>query len=501
MSLPTLPFTTVWTRIRAFFRTSFNGLPMGIKQFLGQTARAVALAVWGLQGALDDLDLDIVPSAKSSDAILSAWAFLLGLPNGQGGYGRLLATAASGGAATFTGAAGTSYADGTIATAEDGTTQIKVSGTVAIPAGTGLGSIAGKLVAVTTGSVGNLPAGTVCTWLNPPAGADPTFTLTTGLTNGTDIESNAHVWTRIEQRLQVPPRGGNSTDIADWADGEAGVVGVFCYPRRSGTGTVDVVITVGGSGTSRAPSNSFISAVQALIDAARVPGAESISAYAPYTAASGHAIRVRVSPNGTANAFDWGSDVTWTGTPYTVASYAAGTPAKLTLNVAAPASLQAAIAAYKANTGTAPRLQVLSTGAAAVNPSVTVVDIDNTNTVLTLGTLPSTWTAPTGGDVVFPYGPVVGTIATNLLALVDELGPSRASGYGDTYNIWQDTLSINQIVRIAEDAVDGSGTALVLEVIAGGATIDGVAADVEPGDSVVGQAPELAYAKSIAVTP
>jgi hypothetical protein len=352
---------------------------------------------------------------------------------------------------------------------------------------------------VTVGSVGNLPAGTVCTWVNAPIGADPTFVLTSPLDNGLDIESNSAVMARIQQRLQNPPRGGNSTDIIDWAEEVASIVGVFVYPRRSGTSGVDVVITVGGSGVGRVPSSTLQNSVNAIVNSLRAAGAEQFNILLPFTAVSGHLIRVRVIPNGTANAFDWGGDVTWTGTPFTVAGHTTGPPGTITLNTTAPASLQSAIASFIAGNGTKPRLQVMSTGS-VINPPIGVVAIDVTNTILTLDTIPSTWVVPTNGDVIFPYGPVVATIATNELALVDGLGPSRQSGYGDAFNTWFDILTIGQLTRVAEDAVDATGAALITEVIDGGATIDGVATSIEAGDATPNN-PELLYAKSIAVTP
>lgn len=508
MALPTKSFATIWSRGRAFFRTSFNGLPMGLKQFLGQTARAVALNVWSLQKSVETLDLDIVPQAQSSAGALGTWAFTTGLPDGQGGYGLLLPTTASGGAATLTGVQGTVYPNGAIATGEDGTTQIALSGSVAIPGTSGLGSVAGSFIAVTTGSVGNLPAGSVCTWQNAPPGADPTFVLTSGLAGAIDIETPAQVFGRLLLRLQSPPRGGNSTDITEWSEAIAGITGVYVYPRRSGTGTVDVVITVGGAtsvGTARVPLTSALqTAVQAAIDSVRVPGAEAINVlYA--TVNAGHIVRVRVTPSGSPNAFDWGADAPGTAYAVDAGGYSAGPPATIRLTGLAPQSLKSAIVNYIAGTGPQPRLQVLSTSGATpingpVGTSKTVPSADSGGkTTITLDTLPSGWVPPSSGDTIYPYGPVVPTIAAGILALSNSLGPSRQSGYGDPYNTWLDTLSIGQLQRVAEDAVDATGAVLVTQVIDGGATIDGVASSLEASDNTV-TTPELLWLSHIAVT-
>lgn len=519
MPLPTRTLATIQSWARAFSRVSFIGangtsLPMGTRTFLGQFSRALGLNAWGLQKSVEDLDLDIVPQPQSSASALQQWAFTSGLPDGAGGYGPLVPTTASGGTATLTGVLGTVYANGLVATGPDGSTQIQLSGSVSIPgSGTGTGSISGaRFVAVTAGSVGNLIAGSICTWASPPAGADPTFTLTSGLSGGNDFETNASIYSRTVQRWQAPPRGGNSTDIAEWSQAIAGVVGVYVYPRRSGTGTIDVVITVAASltgqqgGAERVPSGALQTSVQAAVDAARAPGAESINILLPYLAASGHAIRVRVVPNGTVNAFDWGSDATWTGTPFTVdtGGYSAGPPATIRLNTLAPTSLKNAISAYIAGTGAQPRLQVMSTGA-VINPPIgtskTVTWSDaGGKTTITLDSLPTGWVAPSSGNAIYPYGPVVPTIASGILAYSNSIGPSRQSGYGDTFNSWLDILSINEIARVAEDAVDANGNVLVTQVLDGGATIDGAATSLEAADASVNN-PELLFLSGIAVTP
>lgn len=508
MPLPTQPLARVLQVVRAFYRSSFPGFGMGTRQFLGQLSRAVGNVSWSSQKGIEDVDNDIVPSTQSSSDSLAAWAFLLGLPNGQGGYGLLGSTAAAGGIGNLTGVKGTVYPQGAIATAPDGQTQIELVAEVTIP-GTapGLGSVSGNFTAVTLGSIGNIEFGTTMTWEDAPAGSDPTFVLTAGLGGAIDGETSAGVFGRILARLQNPPRGGTSADYTEWAEMVSTITGVYIFGRRSGTGTIDVVLTLDSSGLGRVPPPATITAASSMIDTLCPVHVDGVNVMAPFTAAAGHVIRVRVVPNGLVNAFDWGSDVNWVGTPLTVDLYTPGVPATLRLNTLAPQSLKAAIAAYIGGTGPQPRLQVLSTGGQAINvavgtsPTVTWSDSGG-KTTITLDTLPSAWTAPSTGDVVYPYGPTVAPIALAELALVDGLGPSRASGYADTLTTWQDTLSINQISRVAENAVDSTGAVLVTEVIAGGATIDGSSAsDLEASDAIPSQAPEILYCAHVAVTP
>ncbi len=496
MALPSKTLDEVVQRVTGYFRTSFEGLPLGSKKFLGRMARSMGLSIWGLQKAVEDLDKDIVPSPQMSDDVLSEWAALLGLPDGQGGLGRLLAVPASGGVATLTGVKGTSYTDGITATAEDGTTQIALSGAVAIPGSPpGFGSVSAQFVAVTAGSAGNLPIGTVCNWDSPPAGADGSFVLTSPLSDGLDLESNPAVYARIVSRLQTPPRGGVAEDFREWLAAVTGVVRTYVYPKRSGTGTVDAVIVGGGSGQARVPSASVQIAAQTELDANVPVGAEEATALLPYAPDdAGHLVVIEVEPAAARFDFDWDDR---TG-PFTVDTYAAGSPATIKLNAVAPATLKAAVDAYIANTGLKPRLQVLSSGSVINIPiGVVAYDADLSQTTLTLETLPDTWVAPVAGDAVYAYGPVVATIAAGSLALCDALGPSRVSGFADAITPWSDKLTISGLTAVAEDAIDSDGTELIAEVAAGGITIDGVAADVRGTDGANG--PELLYLSHVAV--
>lgn len=496
MSLPTKTLDAIIKRVLAHFRTSFRGWPLGTEAFLGRSARAVGLSTWQLHGALEQIDADIVPSAQSSDDILSAWAEELGLPDGEGGYGRSKPVAASGGVGLLTGIQGTVYPLGAVATAEDGTTQIQLTAVATIPGSPpGLGSVSGSFTAITKGTVGNLPVGSKLTWETVPSGADPTFELTSALGYGLDTEDNSQVFSRIVARLQAPPRGGITEDYHLWAQTVPGVTNVYVFPKRSGTGTVDVVITVGGTGQARLPSAGTLALVEEAINNERPVGAEAIQVMAPLAPdANGHVVKVRVVPFSDDYEFDWDD----TAASYTVDTYTAGAPATLKLNTLAPQSLKTAIDTYLLGAGTAPRLQVISTGSVINEPIRAVAYSDGGGqTTLTLETLPDDWVPPTAGDLVFAYGPVVETIAGEILVSVDALGPSRACGFADEILPWDDKITISGIIAAAQNAVASDGSSLIEEVPVGGATIDGVVADVQGEDQGT---PELLWLEHIIIT-
>ncbi len=496
-SLPTQSKDSIITRARAFFRTAFPDLPMGVRQFLGQTSRAVGLNVWWLQKAVEDVAKDIVPSPDSSYNALQAWARDLGLPDGAGGYGALLPTISTGGTGLLVGTLGTVYPDGALLTAEDGVTTVALSGAQTV-VGTppGSGSVTGEFVSVTTGLTANLPIGTVLTWQSAPAGASPTVTLLTALEDAQDTETAAHLYARIVTRLQTPPRGGVAEDYVLWAELEAGITEVYVYPRRHGTGSVDVVIMQGGTGTGRIPSAAQLLAVQDYLDENTPVAVEDAEAMLP-VASTGRAVKVQVVPNGPDYAFDW--DDGPSGYVVDTAGYSAGPPATIKFNTLAPPSLKDAVDAYIAGVGVAPGLQVASTGA-VTNPVVRVVSYADAGgkTTLTLDTLPDGWVAPVATNKVYAHGPVVDIIAAGIVALVNALGPSRLSGFADPFHRWNDILAVNQIARVAEDAIDTDGTALIQLVPPGLATIDAAATDVQAADPYV-TAPEFITLSSVVI--
>lgn len=486
---------------QGFFRNRFPGWDLGPRGFWGKLSDVLSLVVMGLLRAARVIEQDAIPSNKTSADGLNKWAFAIGLDNGDGGYGRRKADAATGGAGLCTGLGGTVFADGLVLTASDGVTKVALSGAVTIagaPPVTGSG--AGVFIAQTAGTVGNLDAGEVLTWDSPPAGADSSVTLTTGLSGGVDEDTDAATLTKIYERWQVPPKGGADADYSAWAEAIDGVAESYVYPRRQGTGTVDVVIAAAGTGTARKPSTAVQTAVEESIADLRPVAVEGVTVWIPYMpGANGKTIRCRVVPASTANAFDWVDTAGWT-----VDLYAAGPPATLRLPSIAPASLKNAINAYKAvpSTGPAPRIQVLETGGAVIPIPVRCVDFvdGGGKTTLTLETpLPAGWIAPTVGDVIYAYGPIVETIATDLLAVVDSLGPSRAGGYGSAVLPWNDRLTISGLMAAAENAVDEDGEKLISYAIVNGTTINAVEADVVGTDTTL-DGPELLHAKYIAVT-
>lgn len=480
----------------AFFRNRFPGKDSHLESFVGKTARALARLISQFHRSVNSVDNDSVPSKSTSTAGLDRHAFTYGLPTTVAGqYGRKGATTSSGGAGNCTGVNGTVFSDGLLLTASDGVTIVKLSGAVTITVGT---SVAAVFVGVTTGTASNLPAGSVLTWQSTPSGADSTVTLSSPLAGATDSESDSDLLARIWGRLQNPPKGGTASDFRTWAEEVSGIFRAYVYPLRGGMDSVQVLVTAAGTGTARKPSTATKEEVDDFIvgdptegvEGQRPTAMEGYLTLLPYMpVSSGLVIRLRMTPSIPKFAFDWALGLT----TFTVASYA---PGVITTNEALPTSLKTAVDLYTNGIAQAPRLQVMSTG--AVVPLVVQVTAYNSGAkTLMLGALPAGWVTPTGSDVLYPGGPIVFPIATALLAYIDSLGPSRASGYANVNDSWEDTAAIFRLAEVALDQTS-DGIAMAKNCLSGGVTINGSATDVQATDDFNGV--QLLYAKSIAVT-
>jgi len=481
--------STVKRTVLGFFQAKLSGWGLGPKDFFGKLAAVQTLVHYQFLATARKIDRDAVPTSETSTAGLDEWAENgTGVPNGSGGYGRKGAQAATGGAGTATGVNGSTIPDATGLTASDGGTKFKTVGLKTVSGGTA--SLV--IVATTAGAAGNLDSGAVLTFDSAPAGLDSSVTLTTGLSGGLDQEANPVLLGRVQGRIRNPGKAFTDADLRDTAEGVGGCARAYVYPRRNGTGSADVVPTIAPSATGllsggRDPGDPTVSTsvaglVDAAIKAARNVALEGYRTIRP-TFGAGMAIVVRPTPASSAYAFDW----TEPGA-LTVAAYSAGTPS-LTLSGAA-ADLGAKVIA-----GLKPRLAIKTTG--LVLPQQVRVTAYNAGTfVCTLEAALAT--APTVGDAVYAGGPMVDTIAEDILALVNELGPSRAAGYlpDTSVDTWDDTLRIDQLRRVVLDALDGETRMAV--ALAAAPTINGSSADVQAADTLL-LGPALPFASSIVV--
>lgn len=488
-----------------YFTTAFPSMDLTDRGYFGLLARAVAQVLVLGQYGIEQADRDGTPAyqqaadgtvrSKCSTEALDGWAFVFGLPSGTPGvYGRGIATISTGGRAIPTGTAGTLVLAGTLGVDSTGLITVKTTADVTLngPPNTNLVPI----VSVTTGAAANLPVGATITWLTPPVGLDATVKLTSALTGGADSESDSNLVARIIRRIQNPPRGGTAADYRAWleeavdANGLAlGIVRCYTYPLRSGLNTVDNVITVAGSGPGRQPGPATRAAAQAYLNSKK-PVTAVANVFQPYIdPVSALRIYVRVVPSTGKNGtylYDWNDGGTPTG-------ITASTTNTITC-AAVPPSLQLAVTA-----GQRPRVQMQITRAGASPKPYQARVLSIAGTTLTLDRnfdfLPVN-----GQDLFYAGSAVVDFIATNLLAYVDSLGPSVQSGFADTNDPWESTVSINRIVDVCLESRDTDGTRLLSDIPAGTGVFIGIGAGALAANSYtprdVGTGIELPYLRS-----
>lgn len=504
MALTIATFDEALSLARGWVQAEFPDEDLSEDSYHGKWARVLAMLYWADQSTQQDAASDWPPSDASSTSALDAVAELIGLPNGAGSFGRLVATAATGGLGTVTGIKGTIYALNAPLLGPDGKTQFKLASGETIP-GTppGADSVADvPVAAVTAGASGNLLAGAKLNFTTPPAGNVGPLALTHALEGGTDTESNRALLERIRDRLQNPPKGGNANDWKGWAKGVAGIAEAYVYPVYDGTGTVLVLITQAGSGLPRGFYSSvgvrqasyagIVATAAAAFDAARLVCVEGRVVQGPYMPAdAGCVVRIRAIPT-TGNDFDWDSSAgTWT--IFTVVD-----TTHLKMSTILPADFKAAVDA-----GSKPRIQVITTGVLlpieyrcigyADAGGKTTVQLDGAYT-----------TAPTVGDAVYAGGNAVAPIATAVKALVDNLGPSRLSGFADPDVEWDDTLRVDRLIEVALAAVDGSEERVARDMVTDPTIALGgggpASTNVQAQDNTT-NGPQLLYLVHVAVTP
>lgn len=531
MPLATYDIPALQALILAFFRAQFASAqpPKDFSStgYFGQLANVWAMTLLEAQNALLQVDQDwppcgatYTPGRQSTRAALEQAAQLFGLPNGAGGFGSLVPTISSGGAGILFAPPGTVYTSGLVLVASTGAVQIELDGSVTIPLLTT--SAPGVFRSITTGTAANLPIDSVLTFQVPPPGAQSTVTLTTALTGGTDAETDAALLARIYDRLQNPPTGGKATDWKRWLATVPAVKQVYVYARRSGTGTVDVMIaTDSQDDPGRIPGAQTQADAAAALEANR-PVCSQSNILVPYFPA-GRAIYIwsQAIPSLDKYAWDWNAEGSFQA-GRTITAYSPGSPAVLQIagdiRVSTP-TLAAAITA-----GKNPRIIVASTNGPVVCLQVAVTAyavVAGPFTNLTLSTLPTSFVAPTIGDRIFPGGPIainqlsaaVGPIQRSAAQRVSEyigtLGPSRQSGYADPAYYWDDTARIDAIKDIIINTVDLDGTPMIrstgnlpafdttIQIGTAGTPMnkDFVALDGTPG-----QAPEVIRAFRVVVT-
>jgi uncharacterized phage protein gp47/JayE len=144
----------------------------------------------------------------------------------------------------------------------------------------GAGQVA--LIAQTPGSIGNLPAGTKLTLVNPVMGIDKSATVAAlGIANGADIEPIERLRARLLEHFQRPPMGGKDYDYIAWARAASvSVSRAWVAFHENGFGSVTVRF-VAEDLADPIPAAPLIALVTDYIVARRPSGVRNLLVLAP----------------------------------------------------------------------------------------------------------------------------------------------------------------------------------------------------------------------------
>ena len=144
------------------------------------------------------------------------------------------------------------------------------------------GSATLPVEASSSGSAGNLAAGTTLNIVNPIAGiVSQALVAAGGLIGGVDIETDDALRGRLIARIQNPPHGGDAQDYVMWATSVLGVTRAWAYPNWMGAGTVGVTFVMDGNTSgSIIPDANTITNVVNYINSVR-PLCSQVYVFAP----------------------------------------------------------------------------------------------------------------------------------------------------------------------------------------------------------------------------
>lgn len=241
-------------------------------------ARVLAGLAHGLYGYVDWLANQIIYDTAEAE-FLARWASIWGVTRKP--------AAVATGSVTFTVATGAVIPSGTLLQALDGVQyQTTADATVTAP------TASAPVTALVAAAAGNRSTGQILTLVSPVVGVQSSATAG-ALVGGADLESDDDLRSRLIDRIQNPPHGGDAHDYVTWALEVPGVTRAWCFPLELGEGTVTVRF-VRDDDASLIPDAGEVAAVQAYIDALR-PVTAAVTVVAP--TAVPLAFSIAVAPN------------------------------------------------------------------------------------------------------------------------------------------------------------------------------------------------------------
>jgi uncharacterized phage protein gp47/JayE len=179
-------------------------------------------------GYLDWIARQAVPFTATGEN-LAGWAALRGLAASPATYGSVTALSSGNNP-------NTAVAPGASLLRSDGTSYT-ASGGGAVDAN---GNITLAVSAVTAGSASNVAIGAGLVLSSPASGVNSNFAVTAIIANGTDLETDDSLRSRLLAAFANPVQGGDLADYVQWASAVGGVTRAWVANSLAGTGTVTV---------------------------------------------------------------------------------------------------------------------------------------------------------------------------------------------------------------------------------------------------------------------
>lgn len=240
----------------------------------GILARVVAMAAHELYGFLNWMFKQVFVTTAEAEYLELHHGGTWGIPRKQ-------ATPATG-TVQFTGTIGSVIPAGTVLKRGDNE-QYTVDSEVTFTGATANVSVTASV----SGINGNAGIGVKLSLATPVAGVQTEGTVQndgsgSGLTGGTEVESDDDLRSRILERIQKPPQGGSADDYVRWMKEVSGVTRAWAYPNQLGLGTVVGIFVMDNKSGTIIPSAGEVSDVQDYVDAPdRKPATAEVTIVAP----------------------------------------------------------------------------------------------------------------------------------------------------------------------------------------------------------------------------
>lgn len=253
-------------RTRADARSRFGLGALLPRSVLGILADVLAGAAHTLFGYLAWISRQVMPDTAETEH-LDRWGTIWGVTRTEA----VFAT----GTVTFTGLAGSTIPAGTKVRRADGV-EFSVDALATFTTST----VQANVTAVLAGADANTDAGASVTLVSPVSGVETGAEVTTEITGGADIESDADLRARLLKRIQDPPHGGSAADYEQWALSIADVTRAWVLPGYEGIGSVGVTFVVDNDPVTLIPDGAKVTEVQDYIDTVR-PVTARVTVFAP----------------------------------------------------------------------------------------------------------------------------------------------------------------------------------------------------------------------------